>query len=144
MSFFRFLFNLFWFRAGRRLRRAGLVAGGAALLRLPHRDPGDAPASSSGHLHLLPVWQAGGEPQEHDGPGDIGTGALGLIGNILWFVLIGVLAIASATLPQPLACFVTIVGIPFGIQHLQAGPHQPGPIGQMIVMATGRISRYIR
>ena len=49
---------------------------------------------------------------------DIGTGALGLVGNIIWFLLAGVwLAIGHVI--SAAACFVTIIGIPFGIQHLK-------------------------
>lgn len=66
------------------------------------------------------------------GQSDIGTGTLGLIGNILWFVLIGVW-LAIGHIASALACFVTIIGIPFGIQHLKLALISLAPIGQMIV-----------
>lgn len=63
---------------------------------------------------------------------DIGTGALGLIGNIIWFIFAGVwLAIAHVF--WALACFITIIGIPFGIQHLKLAGIALAPIGQTIV-----------
>jgi len=63
---------------------------------------------------------------------DIGTGTLGLIGNIIWFVFAGVwLAIGHVL--SALACFVTIIGIPFAIQHLKLAGIALAPIGKTIV-----------
>jgi uncharacterized membrane protein YccF (DUF307 family) len=63
---------------------------------------------------------------------DIGTGALGLVGNIIWFLLAGVwLAIGHVI--SAAACFVTIIGIPFGIQHLKLAAIALAPIGKTIV-----------
>ncbi len=63
---------------------------------------------------------------------DIGTGSLGLIGNIIWFVLAGVW-LAIGHLASAVACFVTIIGIPFGIQHLKLAAIALAPIGKTIV-----------
>jgi uncharacterized membrane protein YccF (DUF307 family) len=63
---------------------------------------------------------------------DIGTGAFGTIGNIVWFLLFGIwLAIGHLT--HAVACFVTIIGIPFGIQHLKLAILSLTPIGQTVV-----------
>ncbi len=63
---------------------------------------------------------------------DIGTGPLGLIGNVVWFLVAGVwLAIGHVL--SAVACFVTIIGIPFGIQHLKLAVIALAPIGQTIV-----------
>lgn len=63
---------------------------------------------------------------------DIGTGALGLLGNILWFVFAGVwLAIGHVV--SAVACFVTIIGIPFALQHLKLAGIALAPIGKTIV-----------
>lgn len=63
---------------------------------------------------------------------DVGTGVLGMIGNIVWFVFAGIwLAIGHLT--SALACFVTIIGIPFGIQHMKLALISLAPIGQTIV-----------
>ena len=63
---------------------------------------------------------------------DIGTGALGLIGNVIWFVLAGIW-LAIGHLVSAVACFVTIIGIPFAIQHLKLAGIALAPIGQTIV-----------
>jgi uncharacterized membrane protein YccF (DUF307 family) len=63
---------------------------------------------------------------------DIGTGALGTLGNVIWFVFAGIwLAIGHLLLA--LGCFVTIIGIPFGIQHLKLAGVALAPIGKTIV-----------
>ncbi|MDR7152627.1 uncharacterized membrane protein YccF (DUF307 family) [Hydrogenophaga palleronii] len=64
--------------------------------------------------------------------GDIGTGGAGMVGNIIWFVFAGVwLAIGHVI--SALACFITIIGIPFGIQHLKLAGIALSPIGKTIV-----------
>lgn len=63
---------------------------------------------------------------------DIGTGSLGLLGNIIWFIFAGVwLAIGHVC--WAIACFITIIGIPFGIQHLKLAGIALAPIGKTIV-----------
>lgn len=63
---------------------------------------------------------------------DIGTGFLGLIGNIIWFIFAGAW-LAIGHLVSALACFITIIGIPFGIQHLKLAGLALAPIGKTIV-----------
>lgn len=64
--------------------------------------------------------------------GDIGTGALGVIGNVAWFVFVG-FWLAIGHLASALACFITIIGIPFGWQHLKLAGLSISPIGKTIV-----------
>ena len=63
---------------------------------------------------------------------DIGTGTLGLLGNVIWFVFAGVW-LAIGHLLSALLCFITIIGIPFGIQHLKLAAIALAPIGKTIV-----------
>ena len=63
---------------------------------------------------------------------DIGTGMIGTIGNIIWFLFAG-LWLALGHLASAIACFVTIIGIPFGIQHLKLAGISIAPIGKTIV-----------
>lgn len=63
---------------------------------------------------------------------DIGTGGWGTLGNIIWFILAGLwLAIGHAIVSIP--NFITIIGIPFGIQHLKLAGIAIAPIGKTIV-----------
>lgn len=79
-------------------------------------------------------WPFGREAVSRSALGrpDIGTGPLGLIGNVLWFLLLGVW-LAIGHILAALANFVTIIGIPFGIQHLKLAVIAMAPIGMMIV-----------
>ncbi|WP_027696541.1 YccF domain-containing protein [Vibrio litoralis] len=63
---------------------------------------------------------------------DMGTGFLGMLGNVVWFVFAGIW-LALGHLASALACFVTIIGIPFGIQHIKLAVISLAPIGQTIV-----------
>lgn len=63
---------------------------------------------------------------------DIGTGTWGLIGNILWFVFAG-FWLAIGHIMSAVACAITIIGIPFAIQHLKLAVISLAPIGQTIV-----------
>ncbi|HSN62864.1 MAG: YccF domain-containing protein [Azonexus sp.] len=63
---------------------------------------------------------------------DIGTGSLGLLGNIVWFIFAGIwLAIGHVVSAVSLA--LTIIGIPFAIQHLKLAGIALAPIGKTIV-----------
>jgi len=63
---------------------------------------------------------------------DIGTGSAGLVGNIIWFLLAGIwLAIGHTT--SAILCFITIIGIPFGVQHLKLAGVSLFPVGKKIV-----------
>ena len=63
---------------------------------------------------------------------DIGSGALGTIGNVIWFIVAGVW-LALGHVACAIANFVTIVGIPFGIQHLKLAGIALAPIGKTVV-----------
>ncbi len=63
---------------------------------------------------------------------DIGTGVLGTVGNIVWFIFAG-LWLAIGHVCWAIGCFVTIIGIPFGLQHLKLAGLALAPIGMMIV-----------
>lgn len=63
---------------------------------------------------------------------DVGTGGLGLLGNVVWFIFAG-FWLALGHVGSALICFLTIIGIPFGIQHLKLAGLALAPIGQTIV-----------
>ena len=81
---------------------------------------------------FLPFGHEAISREEFSGEEDIGTGTLGLIGNIIWFVLAG-LWLAIAHLTVGIACFLTIIGIPFGIAHFKLVRISLAPIGKTIV-----------
>ena len=63
---------------------------------------------------------------------DLGTGALGTVGNVIWLILVGWwLALAHFVTAFGLA--ITIIGIPFAWAHLKMIPLALWPVGQTIV-----------
>ena len=69
---------------------------------------------------------------QYTGREDIGTGGLGFLGNVIWFVLAGWwLAIAHVITAVMLAA--TIIGIPFAWAHLKLAGLALWPVGKMIV-----------
>jgi uncharacterized membrane protein YccF (DUF307 family) len=66
------------------------------------------------------------------GRGDLGAGALGFLMNVVWVLLAGWwLALHHVVLAVGLA--VTIIGIPFALQHLKLALISFAPIGQEVV-----------
>lgn len=85
-----------------------------------------------GKFSLWPFGYEAVNRKQLTGRGDLGTGTLGLIGNVLWFVVAG-WWLAIGHLSSALACFVTIIGIPFGIQHLKLALIALAPVGMTVV-----------
>ncbi|MGB1196987.1 MAG: YccF domain-containing protein [Synechococcus sp.] len=85
-----------------------------------------------GRFSLWPFGQKAVNRRDLSGRGDLGTGALGLIGNVLWFLVAG-WWLAIGHLSSALACFITIVGIPFGIQHIKLALIALAPVGMTVV-----------
>lgn len=83
---------------------------------------------------LLPFGQRAVSRDEYFGQEDIGTGAFGLLGNIIWFVLAG-WWLALGHLLTALLLAITIVGIPFAWAHLKLAGLALWPIGKVIVPA---------
>ncbi|KAB1442446.1 YccF domain-containing protein [Pseudodesulfovibrio senegalensis] len=63
---------------------------------------------------------------------DIGTSPLGFVGNVIWFVFFG-LWLAVGHFVSAVACFITIILIPFGIQHMKLAAISMAPIGMTVV-----------
>jgi uncharacterized membrane protein YccF (DUF307 family) len=83
---------------------------------------------------LLPFGQKAVPRNSITGQQDIGTGPLGVIGNLIWLVLAGWwLALAHIVTAFVLA--LTIIGIPFAWAHLKLAGIALWPIGKVIVPA---------
>lgn len=81
---------------------------------------------------LLPFGQQAVRRDSLTGRPDIGTGPLGLIGNVIWLVLAGWwLALGHVATAVVLA--LSIIGIPFAWAHLKLAGLALWPIGKEIV-----------
>ncbi len=89
-------------------------------------------AFNFGLLMFWPFGQVAVDRHAYTGEEDIGTGGLGLLGNIIWFV-IGGLWLAIGHLFSAFLCAITIIGIPFAIQHLKFAIMALMPIGKVII-----------
>ena len=81
---------------------------------------------------LLPFGQAAVPRAAHTGREDIGTGALGAIGNLIWLILAG-WWLALGHLITAVVLAITFIGIPFAWAHLKLAGLALWPIGKMIV-----------
>jgi uncharacterized membrane protein YccF (DUF307 family) len=90
-------------------------------------------ARAAFNIGLLNLWPFGSTVVARNrvsGP-DLGTGVLGLVGNILWFVFCGWwLALVHLFFAALLG--ITIIGIPFALQHLKMAGISLAPIGKAI------------
>lgn len=83
---------------------------------------------------LLPFGSRAVPRDEVTGQPDIGTGPLGVIGNLIWLLLAG-WWLALAHLVTAVILAVTIIGIPFAWAHLKLAGIALWPIGKVIVPA---------
>ena len=81
---------------------------------------------------LLPFGHTAVDREEFTGRPSVGTGPLGLVGNLLWLLLAGWwLALAHLIIALGLA--ITIIGLPFAWAHLKLAGLALWPIGKEIV-----------
>ena len=85
------------------------------------------------------LWPFGSKPMARDRlyGEDIGTGPLGLLGNLIWFVLAG-WWLALGHLIAAVGLAITIIGIPFAWAHLKLAGFSLWPIGRTIVHSDTR------
>ena len=124
--------NIFWFLLG------GLVMGLAwwligllAFISIIGIPWGRA-CFVIGSFSFFPFGKEAVNREQLAGERDIGTSEFGLIGNVIWCVFAGVW-LAIGHLISALACFITIIGIPFAIQHIKLAVISFAPIGKTIV-----------
>lgn len=128
----RMLGNFFWFVLGGLVMGLGWwLVGLLAYLTIVGIPWGKA-CFVIGQFAFFPFGKEAVSRKDLTGQNDIGTGSLGTIGNVIWFVFAGVW-LAIGHLVSACICFVTIIGIPFGFQHLKLASLSLFPIGKTIV-----------
>jgi uncharacterized membrane protein YccF (DUF307 family) len=143
MSPLRLLLNILWIVCGGVLMAAGWVIAAVIMALTIIGLPWTRAAFNIALYTLLPFGHKAVSRAEWTGRDDLGTGLLGALGNILWFILAGWwLALAHVITAIGLA--ITIIGIPFAWAHLKLAGIALWPIGKMIVPAdaTPSFSRY--
>ena len=124
--------NVLWFILGGALMGLGWWLAGLLAFVSVVGIPWGKACFVIGQFAFFPFGKEAVNRKDLSGHDDIGTGVLGMLGNIIWFFLAGVwLAIGHVI--SAVACFITIIGIPFGIQHLKLALIALAPIGMTIV-----------
>ena len=132
MSVLSFLLNLAWLLFGGFWMAIGWVIAAIIMAITIIGIPWARAAFNIALYTLLPFGQKAVSREAHTGREDIGTGPLGMLGNIIWLVLAGWwLALGHLVLAILLA--ITIIGIPFAWAHLKLAGLALWPIGKMIV-----------
>jgi uncharacterized membrane protein YccF (DUF307 family) len=128
----RFLLNVIWFVLGGFLMGLGWWLAGVltaiTIVGLPW-------ARACFRIANFSFWPFGKEAvsrRDLTGRADLAHGPLGLIGNLIWFLVAG-WWLAIGHVSSALACFASIVGIPFGIQHLKLALIALAPIGMEVI-----------
>jgi len=125
----RVLLNILWLILGGGLVSAIQYALGGLLLCLT--VVGIPFGMQAFKLAGLMLWPFGKEIVED--PNAPGAGLLGLVLNVLWFVVVGVVT-AITHLGLALALAVTVIGIPFALQHLKLAVLALFPFGKRVVL----------
>lgn len=91
-------------------------------------------ARATFNIGVLALWPFGSKAvsREETTGEDMGTGPLGFIGNVIWFIMAGwwlfIYHLAWAILMA-----ITILGIPFAIQYWKLAKISLYPIGKTII-----------
>ena len=126
------LLNILWLIFGRFFSGLGWVLAGILMAITIIGIPWVRSCFVLASFSFWPFGRDIIERSELTGRDDLGTGALGLIGNVIWFILCGwwlavwhiVLAVAQA---------ITIIGIPFALQNVKLAMASLFPVGKTVV-----------
>src|SRR5215470_9554620 len=126
------LLNLLWIASGGLWMAFGWVIAAVLMAITIVGLPWTRAALNIAAYTLLPFGQKAVSRADYTGRDDLGTGLLGLLGNVIWLVLAGWwLALAHILTAFLLA--ITVIGIPFAWAHLKLAGLALWPIGKIIV-----------
>jgi uncharacterized membrane protein YccF (DUF307 family) len=126
------LLNLLWILLGGAWMAAGWLVAAIIMAITIVGLPWAKAAFNIAIYTLLPFGQQAVRRDELTGQSDIGTGPLGMIGNVIWLVLAG-WWLALGHLVTAVLLAVTIIGIPFAWARLKLAGIALWPIGKEIV-----------
>jgi uncharacterized membrane protein YccF (DUF307 family) len=133
LSVLRLLLNVLWLLTGALWMASGWMIAAVIMAITIICLPWARAAFNIGVCALLPFGQRAVSRSLVTGREDLGTGPLGLIGNIIWFVLAG-WWLALAHLAHAVLLAITIIGLPFAWAHLKLARLALWPIGKTIVL----------
>ncbi len=141
MSPVSLLLNVLWICFGGLWMAFGWLVAAAIMAITIIGIPWARAAFNIASYALLPFGRKAVSRAEYHGEEDVGTGALGLLGNIVWLILAG-WWLALGHLVTAIVLAITIIGIPFAWAHVKLAGLALWPIGKMIVDADDLAPRY--
>jgi uncharacterized membrane protein YccF (DUF307 family) len=130
-----FILNVLWFILGGWLMGLGWILAGLLMAITIVGLPWARACFMIAGYSFWPFGRDIVSRDEYYGRGDLGTGTLGTIGNVLWFVFAGWwLALGHLSLAVGLAC--SIIGIPFAWAHVKLALASLFPVGKTVVPVT--------
>lgn len=128
------LLNILWFIFGGFVGGLAWMLGALILAITVVGLPWSAAAFRIGIFAFAPFGSRVVDRRLYTGRDDLGTGGLGLVLNVIWFLFAG-WYIALAHVAVGVAQCVTIIGIPFGFQHFKLALIALAPVGKSVVPA---------
>ena len=125
----KLLLNLIWLLFGGLWSAIGCFTGGVALCLTIIGIPFGLQAFKIG---LVVLWPFGTQIVDSES----GSGCLSLILNLIWFVF-GGLWVAIIHLVFGVLLCITVIGIPFGLQHFKLIPLVLMPFGKKVISEIG-------
>ena len=124
--------NIIWILLGGIWMSLGWVAAGVIMYLTVIGIPWGRSCFVIAGFTLYPFGHEAVSRKEVRGRDDVGTGSVGMAGNIVWLLLAG-WWLALGHLVAGLTTYLTVIGIPFGIQHFKLAGVSLMPIGKTIV-----------
>jgi len=125
------ILNILWLVLGGVWMAAGWLLAALILAITIVGLPWARAALTIAGLTLLPFGQARINRRVLTGVGDLGTGPLGLLGNLVWLVLAG-WWLALGHLLSAVLLGLTVIGLPFAWAHLKLARLALWPVGQAL------------
>ncbi len=132
MSPISLVLNLIWIIFGGGLMAIAWVIVGVLMAITVIMLPWSRAAFEIASYTLFPFGRTAVNRRVLTGQDDIGTGGLGFIGNVIWFVAAG-WWLAFGHIVAGIACALTIIGLPLAVAHFKLVRISLAPIGLTIV-----------
>ena len=133
--------NLLWFVLGGFFMGLGWMLAGLLMILSVVGIPWARSCFVFGEFCFFPFGREAISRRDLTGRDDLGTGALGLFGNVVWFLVAG-WWLALGHLTSAVACAVTIIGIPFAVQHVKLALCALAPVGKTVISSDDLTRRF--
>lgn len=124
--------NIIWVLLGGIWMSLGWVVAGSIMFLTVIGIPWGRSCFVIARFTLFPFGHEAVPRELVTGKKDLGTGIAGMVGNVVWLLLAG-WWLALGHLATGLIVCLTVIGIPFGLQHFKLAGVSLFPVGKTIV-----------